>query len=277
MPDYRSKKRLGQHFLTSPEVVQRILGVIDPQPGQAILEIGPGRGALTVPLAQSGAQITAVEFDQDIMPYLNKLLKPYENLKVINQDFLTFDPTKVGLKKFALVGNLPFNITSPVIDWVIKHRHMIDFACLMLQKELATRLTASPKSKDWSPLSIFTQLHFDVIRCFDISAEHFRPRPKVFSTLVKLTPKADVPIKHPALFEEVVRVSFRRRRKLLVNNLVPEIIDTPQYANEILHKFGLSGNCRAEELSIDQFLKLTERLVSCKILPRSSMSDIDCE
>jgi 16S rRNA (adenine1518-N6/adenine1519-N6)-dimethyltransferase len=275
VPTYHAKKRLGQHFLISPEIVPKILGVIDPKPGQAILEIGPGRGALTVPLAQSGAQVIAVEFDRDIMHYLSKLLKSFDNVKVINQDFLTFNPRKVGLEKFALVGNLPFNITSPVMDWVVKHRQMIDFACLMVQKEMAARLTASPKSKDWSPLSIFTQFHFEVNRCFDVSAEHFRPRPKVTSTVVKLTPKDAVPIKHPAQFEKVVRASFRRRRKLLVNNLVPEIIDTPQSAYEILHKLGWSEKCRAEELSIDQFLKLTERLVSCKILPCSSMSDME--
>jgi 16S rRNA (adenine1518-N6/adenine1519-N6)-dimethyltransferase len=267
VPAYHAKKRLGQHFLISPEIVQKILDVIDPKPGQAILEVGPGRGALTVPLAQSGAQVIAVEFDRDIMRYLTKLLKSYDNVEVINKDFLTFDPCDYGLEEFALVGNLPFNITSPVIDWAIKHRLMIDFACLMVQKEMASRLTASPKSKDWSPLSIFTQLHFEVTRCFDVSAEHFRPRPKVTSAVVKLTPKDAVPIEHPAQFEGVVRASFRRRRKLLVNNLVPEIIDTPQSAYEILHKLGWSEKCRAEELSIDQFLKLTKRLVSCKILP----------
>lgn len=266
MSAYRAKKRLGQHFLKSPETVHKILEVIHPKRGQAIIEIGPGRGALTLSLAQSGAQVVAVEFDRDVTRYLNKLVRDYDNVTVVNRDFLTFEPDSIGFTRFTLVGNLPFNITSPVIEWAINHRSMIEHVCLMVQKEMASRLSASPKSKTWSPLSIFTQLHFTVVDCFDVAPEHFHPKPKVTSAVIKLTPKKKAYIEHFAQFEKVVRASFRRRRKLLVNNLVPDIISQPQIAHDILGELGLSEKSRAEELSTKQFLKLTDRLIVHRIL-----------
>jgi len=266
MSAYHAKKRLGQHFLKSPEIVHKILEVIHPRREHAIIEIGPGRGALTLPLVRSGAKVIAVEFDRDVTRYLNKLVRDFDNVTVINGDFLTFEPDSVGLTRFTLVGNLPFNITSPVIEWMIRHHQMIDDACLMVQKEMALRLAASPKSKSWSPLSIFTQLHFDVVYCFDVAPQHFRPKPKVTSAVIKLIPKEKTHIEYFAQFEKVVRASFRSRRKLLLNNLVPDIIPQPQMAREILRKLGLPENCRAEQLSAKQFLTLTDCLKVLKII-----------
>ena len=266
MSTLRPKKRLGQHFLKSPDIVRKILDLVRPQVGLIIVEIGPGRGALTLPLVASGAEVVAVEFDLDAARYLIQRLAKKSNLKVVNQDFLKFEPDRLGLTKFTLVGNLPFNITSPVIDWAINHHSMIERACFMVQKEMAARLAARPNSKDWSPLSIFTQLHFEVVHCFDVAPEHFQPKPKVTSTVITLTPKEKVQIKHFAQFEKVVRTSFRHRRKLLVNNLVPDIISQAQAAREILRELGLPENCRAEQLTTAQFLTLTERLIAHKIL-----------
>ncbi len=266
MSALRPKKRLGQHFLKSPDVIKKICDLVHPQAGQAIVEIGPGRGALTLPLVESGAEVVAVEFDRDAAGYLNRWLAKESNLRVINQDFLTFEPDSVGLTRFTLAGNLPFNITSPVIDWAITHRSMIDRACLMVQKEMAARLSAAPNSKDWSPLSIFTQLHFDVDHHFDVGPQHFQPKPKVTSTVITLTPKERVRIKHLAQFEKVVRTSFRHRRKLLVNNLVPDIITQAQSARQILRELALPENCRAEQLTSAQFLTLTKCLIAHKIL-----------
>jgi len=262
----RPKKRLGQHFLKSPDIVRKIIDLVCPQAGQTIVEIGPGRGALTLPLVESGAEVVAVEFDRDAAQYLIRRSAKQSNLQVVNQDFLKFEPDRLGLTEFTLVGNLPFNITSPVIDWAISHRSMIERACFMVQKEMAARLSAAPSSKDWSPLSIFTQLHFEVVHCFDVAPEHFQPRPKVTSTVITLTPKEKIMIKRSAQFEKVVRTSFRHRRKLLVNNLVPDIIPQAQVAREVLHELGLPENCRAEQLTTAQFLTLTERLVAHKIL-----------
>lgn len=266
MSTLRSKKRFDQHFLKSPDVIKDILELIDPQPGQTIVEIGPGHGALTLPLVASGADIVAVEFDRDAARYLSRRLANKSNLRIVNRDFLQFEPDDAGLSLFILAGNLPFNITSPVIDWAIEHQSMIERACLTVQKEMAARLAAIPNSKDWSPLSIFTQLHFEVVCCFDIAPEHFQPRPKVTSSVITLTPKEKVLIKHSAQFEKLVRASFRQRRKLLINNLVPAIVSRPQTIREILREMELPANCRAEQLTMSQFLILTERLTTHKML-----------
>jgi len=260
------KKRFGQHFLKSPDIVKKILDLINPQHGQTIVEIGPGHGALTLPLVESGAKVVAIEFDREAAAYLSRRLGKHSNLRLINQDFLKFNPNSVGLARFTLVGNLPFNITSPVIDWAIDYCSMITHACFMVQKEMAARLSAMPATKNWSPLSIFTQLHFDVAHCFDVAPRHFQPPPKVTSTVVTLTPGEKVRIEHPTQFERVVRTSFRQRRKLLVNNLVPDIISQPQDAREILRESGFPEKCRAEQLSTAEFLTLTDCLIKRNIL-----------
>ena len=266
MSTFHPKKKFGQHFLKSPDIVKKILDLINPQPGQTIVEIGPGRGALTLPLVESGAKVVAVEFDREAAAYLSKQLGKHPNLRLINQDFLKFDPNSVGLARFTLVGNLPFNITSPVIDWTINHRRMIERACFMVQKEIAARLSAVPATKNWSPLSIFTQLYFDVAHCFDVAPRHFQPPPKVTSTVVTLTPGQKTRIEHPTQFERVVRTSFRQRRKLLAHNLVPDIIPQLQVAREILSESGFPENCRAEQLSTAKFLTLTNCLIKRNIL-----------
>ncbi|UCE23661.1 MAG: 16S rRNA (adenine(1518)-N(6)/adenine(1519)-N(6))-dimethyltransferase, partial [Candidatus Zixiibacteriota bacterium] len=122
MTGYRPKKRLGQNFLRSQVVVEKLVELIDPQPDERIVEIGPGRGALTAALAASGAPITAVEFDRDLMAGLAKLTEKHSNLEILNQDFLNYTPPPGSLK---LVGNIPFNITSPVIDWAVRYRSSI--------------------------------------------------------------------------------------------------------------------------------------------------------
>lgn len=266
MSALRPRKRFAQHFLKSAAVIADIVDTISPREDQCIVEVGPGDGALTRPLLQSGAQIVAVEFDRDAAKYLAQHLSQYPNLKLLNQDFLDFDPAQAGLTSFTLVGNLPYNITSPVIDWIVRHRDLMERACLMVQKEVGARLAAQPNHKDWSPLSIFTQLYYQVRCCFDVAPRHFRPPPRVMSTFVALTRTPEPEIAHPVLFEKVVRASFRQRRKLLVNNLVSNIVATPQAAHAIIKEIGLLPNCRAEQLSTAQFLTLTERLIQHNIL-----------
>jgi 16S rRNA (adenine1518-N6/adenine1519-N6)-dimethyltransferase len=266
MPAYRAKKRLGQNFLRSKAIIDRVLGLAAPGTNDKVVEIGPGRGALTVPLAESGALVWAIEFDRDLMSYLDSLLGTYSNVRLINGDFLGFDPAAEKLDRFKLVGNLPYNITSPVIDWCLKYRDRLVCAVLMVQRELGARVAGSPGSKDWSPLSIFTQSVFGVERCFDVAPSHFTPAPKVTSTVIRLTPHPVPLVRDSAPFEKVVRASFRHRRKLLVNNLVPEIIPDGLTAAEILEQVGLGAKTRAEEVTIEQFLKLTTELVGRKLI-----------
>ncbi|MEA3296626.1 MAG: 16S rRNA (adenine(1518)-N(6)/adenine(1519)-N(6))-dimethyltransferase RsmA [candidate division Zixibacteria bacterium] len=266
MSRYHPKKRLGQNFLKSDEIIRRIVDLVNPRSGQVLVEIGPGQGALTLPLARSGATIVAVEIDNDLIGYLEKSLGQYENVRIVNQDFLLFDPVETGIDKFTLVGNLPYHISSPVMEWIAKRSRMLEQVFLMVQKEVAERLCSSPGSKGWSPLSIFTQLLFDVTNCFTVRPVHFHPRPKVSSTVIKLTPKEELEIRYRTEFERVVRYSFRQRRKLLKNNLVPEIITDTDTALEYFAKVDLPSNTRAEQVTTEHFLKLTDLLVSERYL-----------
>ncbi len=263
MPRYYAKKRLGQNFIKSVGTIRKLVEVINPQRGERIIEIGPGRGAITLSLAESGAKVTAVEYDRDLIPYLKVLLEDHPNVAVIQGDFLEYEP---DFAPFKLVGNLPYNISSPVIDWTVRHHDNITSATYMLQKEVALRLASSPGHKDWSSLAIFTQLYFDIRVCFDISPDHFVPRPKVTSTVVILAPKSPPDIRSYDLFEKVVRQSFTFRRKTLLNNLVPSIVPEAEQLTEILTFLGLDSRVRAEQVSTEMFLELTNELTARKIL-----------
>ncbi len=261
MSAYHAKKRLGQHFLTSEKVVARIVELIGPKADQTILEVGPGRGVLTLPLAQSGATLWAVEFDRDLITYLERMLVKYENVNILQKDFLAFHPEDYSLDRFVLVGNLPYNITSPIIDWCVRYRDRIQQAVFMVQREMAWRITGLPGSKDWSPLGIFTQLYFDATCCFDVPQHAFTPPPEVVSAVIKLTPWPTPPEVDIERLEKVVRASFTQRRKTLINNLVPTIVDDAETAKKHLSELGLSEKSRAEELTIPQFINLTDLLI----------------
>lgn len=258
---YRAKKRLGQNFLKSKDAIERIIDIINPQPGQTIVEVGSGRGALTLPLAESGARIIGVEFDRDLTGYLDKLLRKHDNVTILNQDFLDYDPAEAACEQFTLVGNLPYNISSPVVEWAVRHHDRIPMACLMMQKEVGERLGSSPGKKGWSPAAIFTQLYFEIEVCFSIGPTDFHPRPQVASSVIRLTRKDAPAIEHHLPFSIVVRHAFQQRRKQLVNNLVPDIIPDAKVAQAFFEEIDLSPKVRAEELTTEQFVALTNLLV----------------
>ncbi|MBD3331259.1 ribosomal RNA small subunit methyltransferase A [candidate division GN15 bacterium] len=262
----RASKRFGQHFLTSSPTITRIIELIAPHPDQTIIEIGPGRGALTVPLAQSGADLLAIEFDRDLIEPLQKKLSDYANIRVVQSDILEYTPPE-SVETITLVGNLPYNITSPVIEWVVAHRDRIHRAVFMVQQEMAQRLASEPNSKDWAPIALFTQLHFQIHNRFAVKPEAFTPPPKVTSSVIELTRHANpVKVAHPRAFECVVRAAFAHRRKQLINNLVPEIVELPEALRSLLREIGLDETVRAEQMSTEHFLDLTEHLVARTML-----------
>jgi len=263
---YRAKKRLGQNFLKSKPLIEKIIEIVDSSENDLIIEVGAGRGALTLPMAESGAKVIAIELDRDLIGYLTALLRDFQNVKIINEDFLLFDSENETKADFILVGNLPYNITSPVIDWMVRYHNRIKKAVLMVQKELAERLSAQPGSKHWSPLSIFSQLCFEIKHCFNVKAEHFRPRPKVESAVVQFEPKDISSISNPDKFDKLVRASFQYRRKLLVNNIAEPLGINPDDIRKAFATVGLDANCRAEEISTEKFLKLTEHLTYCNLI-----------
>ena len=265
MAPYHPKKRLGQHFLKSEKIISRIIELVAPAPTDTIIEIGPGRGILTLPLAKSGASVVAIEFDRDVIGYLQKLLASYPKVRLINTDFLSFQPEEEDITSCKLVGNLPYNITSPVLEWVTRYHDMIHHAVFMMQKEVAMRISATPGSKNWSPISIFMQLGFTVEICFDVAPEHFQPPPKVMSAVVSLQPKKVRAISNKALFEKIVRTAFRQRRKQLVSNLAPALVPDKETARNIISQAKLNEQVRAEQLSTEDFLRLTEILATYTI------------
>ena len=266
MAGIRPKKRLGQHFLVSDKIVNSIVELISATPKHAIVEIGPGQGALTFPLSKKGAKLIAIEFDRVLAGQLSKKFENNPNVTILNQDFLNFETESKDLDEFILCGNLPYNISSPVIEWTVKNRKKARKAVFMLQKEVALRLTSSAGSKQWSPLAIFTQLYYETKLCFTVSPKNFEPPPEVDSAVVTLDLKEEPEIKNTDKFELVVRRSFRQRRKLLLNNLVPEIIPDSKTAARIFMELEFGPKVRAEEIESSKFLELTEKLVSLKIL-----------
>ena len=266
MTGIRSKKSLGQHFLVSERIVNSIVELISATPEQAIVEIGPGQGALTWPLSKTGAKLIAVEFDRQLAAQLSSEFKKNSKVTILNQDFLKFEPESKDLDEFILCGNLPYNISSPVIDWTVKNRNKVTKAVFMLQKEVALRLTSTAGSKQWSPLAIFTQLYYETKLCFTVSPENFEPLPDVDSAVVTLDIKKKPEIKNAEKFEQLVRRSFKQRRKLLSNNLIPDIIPDSQTADRIFMELKFGPKVRAEEIESSKFFELTEKLVFLKML-----------
>lgn len=260
MSPYHAKKRLGQNFLQSEEICRRIVELVTPSQQEYLIEIGSGQGALTVPLAESGVRIFAIEFDRDLIGYLSRKLKPFENVHLINEDFLTLTPDDFGVDNFYLVGNLPYNITSPVIDWCCRFRTSIVGATFMVQQEVADRLSAAPGCKDWSPIAIMTQVFFDINQHFTVGPEHFYPSPKVSSAVITLTPYQIARPDIPEIFETLVRVAFRQRRKMLINNLAQNIVSNSTAAGNLLDQVGLDRKIRAEHVTIEKFIELSKLL-----------------
>ena len=203
MTSIRADKRLGQHFLRDNSVIDRLLAVIHPQPGEALLEIGPGLGALTLPLLRETGQLTAIEYDT----------------RLIHADILDVDLGAIPPQpeRWRLVGNLPYNLSSPILFHCLAQRQHIHDMHYMLQKEVVDRITAAPGSKTWGRLSLMAQLWCETTALFDIPPDAFDPPPKVDSAVVRLVPRAAPAwqIDDLATFDETVRLAFAQRRKML--------------------------------------------------------------
>ena len=223
----RARKRFGQHFLEAPWVA-RVLEAVAPHRGDIFLEIGPGPGALTIPLAACVARVTAVEVDRDLAARLARRAPP--NVHVVTADILKADlrgllAVDAHAGRLRVVGNLPYNVSTPIILRLLEAARGPDRPCdatLMVQREVADRLAAGPGGGAYGVLSVLTQVHADVTRLFDLPPGAFRPIPKVHSSLVRLAFRPErVPAGHLATFTTLVRSVFRQRRKVLANALKP--------------------------------------------------------
>jgi 16S rRNA (adenine1518-N6/adenine1519-N6)-dimethyltransferase len=266
----RARKQFGQHFL-EPVWVDKVIQAIDPRPEQVFVEIGPGPGALTRPLAARAGAVMAIEIDRDLAAALTAEAIP--NVTVIQGDFLTtdwFESAEAGQQGAAIrvAGNLPYNVASPIMfrltELYAAGVRLID-ASLMLQREVADRLVAGPGSKEYGVLSILMQHRVDVETVLKLPAGAFRPPPKVLSSLVRLRFRNPEPaVRDEAFFARLVQAVFTRRRKTLANALLAldGPADTPvMRPADTLAAAGIDGSRRPETLSIPEFARLADSYV----------------
>ena len=253
---HRPRKRFGQHFLRDAQVIERLVRAIAPQAGDRLLEIGPGEGVLTRPLLSAGARVLAVELDRDLAASLPQRLGQPAGLEVMQSDILQVDLSELaGGDRLRIVGNLPYNISTPILFYLFEHlRGTIDMH-FMLQKEVVDRLVAEPGSRDYGRLSVMAGFFCEMDWLFDVPPDAFRPPPKVMSAIVRLQPKtldASDRTLLPTL-QDVVRLAFGQRRKTLRNSLRPVLDEAA------IRTAGIDPGLRAERLGLDEFRALADR------------------
>ncbi len=260
-------KALGQHFLTSRPILRKIVDIIAPEKDDLIIEIGAGKGALTFPLADRAGKIIAIEKDKSLIPFL--LENPRTNLVIRQADVLRLDfrnlvaEERAFAGKVKLAGNLPYSISSPLLFKVLEDKDVFSACVFLLQREVAERIGARPGSKDYAPLSILFQRHFDVRLCFTVAPGAFSPPPRVQSSLVALNRRFRplFPVSDEDRFRRFLRMSFAQRRKTLLNNLKSARYPLDLLRDSFQH-LSLEDNVRAEQLSIGRFVDLFERLTN---------------
>ncbi|MBV9217422.1 MAG: ribosomal RNA small subunit methyltransferase A [Acidobacteria bacterium] len=252
--NHRPKRSLGQNFLRDVGVVRRIVDAVGLNPGERVVEIGPGEGALTSILLERRADVTAVEFDRELVLFLQR--KFGGRVTVIEADALSVDLSSlVGASPVKLAANLPYNISTPILQRLIDHRDLFSSLVLMFQREVAKRITAMSGTRDRGYLTVISEMAFDIEYLFDVPPGAFYPVPKVWSAVVRLTPKSTS--LDEKQFKELVSRGFTHKRKILANNLGPYYPDL----SDMLSVAGLSSKCRAEELSLADWKRLAGLLL----------------
>ena len=254
MQKIKPLKRFGQNYLTDNNILEKIFYEMAPLPGDSLIEIGPGLGALTGKLLKSSADLTAVEIDKRV---IDDLRFKYPGLKVIAGDFLKldlYDFIVKGKDKLRIVGNIPYNLTSPILFKMIESNNIIRDSVLMVQLEVARRITAQKGTKDYGILAVIIQQFADVKICFKVSPNVFYPKPKVYSAVIHIFFKDDcLSGEEKDLFIKIVKASFGNRRKTLKNSLSNSI-----FANINFTDSEIDLSLRAEQLDMGDFLKLTK-------------------
>lgn len=252
---HRARKRFGQNFLQDTGVINHIIRAINPQPDDHLVEIGPGQGALTEQLSASGGQLDVIELDRDLVPGLLAAFSVNPRFKLHSADALKFDfaALAANTQPLRVVGNLPYNISTPLIFKLLENTAIIKDMYFMLQLEVVDRLSATPGGKDWGRLGIMAQYHCAVDKLFEVPPEAFNPRPKVRSAIVKLAPwrESPWPSCDTKALRKVVQTAFGQRRKTLRNNL-KGLIDTTR-----LEALNIDPGARAETLELTQFIEIT--------------------
>jgi 16S rRNA (adenine1518-N6/adenine1519-N6)-dimethyltransferase len=255
MTAHRARKRFGQHFLTDPGVIDAIVSSIHPSSQDVIVEIGPGRGAITSILARQAGHLHAIELDRDLAAKLRKTYADNTSVSIHEADALSFDFASLG-DRLRIVGNLPYNISTPLLFHLLKFRDRILDMHFMLQKEVVERMTASPGSKAYGRLGIMLGCHLDIEALFDVDRLAFEPPPAVTSAVVRLNPLSPdtfVIEDEPGL-STLVATAFMQRRKTLRNSL-RKVADARDF-----EALGIDAGLRPEQLTIAEYVSLSNHL-----------------
>ena len=267
-PDPLPAKRFGQHFLRDKRIIQRIIDALAPQPHETIIEIGPGAGALTTQLVERAGRVIAVEFDNRLAPLLNEQFGKYPNFKLILADALTTDfcAEIAPAREARLVANLPYNISTAILQRLIEQRECLRELVVMLQREVVERMTAPPGSSERGFLSVLVETYCETEKLFDVGPGAFRPPPKVWSSVIRLIPKREVSLPREGLFWEVVGNGFSKKRKTIFNNLrsatgnLAEVLKRNGGASIVLCKAEVELQRRAETLTIDEWTRIVRAM-----------------
>jgi len=266
----RAKKRLGQNFLVDETYARRIVGALGPRAGETVIEIGPGRGALTSLLLESGAQVVAVELDRELVPVLRERFARHENFRLFEADALRVDfCTAVEPATSArVVANLPYNISTAILQRLVEQRRCVPEMVLMLQREVVERITAPPGSAARGYLTVLVETFCESEALFDVPPGAFRPVPKVWSTVARLRARegADAGLDE-RMFLRLVGAGFAQKRKTILNNLrsapadLLGLVEAAGGASTLLEDAGLDPRRRAEALTLAEWVGLTKTLL----------------
>ncbi len=256
---HRARKRFGQHFLTSPEIIEQIVAAIAPTAGQTIVEIGPGQAAITDPLAACSTKLHAIEFDRDLVATLTKRFAAQDHVTIHEADALKFDFSTLG-QQLRIVGNLPYNISTPLLFHLLNYKEHILDAHFMLQKEVVDRMSAEPGSKSFGRLTVMLGCQMEIVPLFDVPPNAFSPPPRVISSVVRMRPipEPGYEIRNVALLADIVRTAFSRRRKTLRNALQGHA-DVSE-----IEAAGISVGDRPEQIGIAAWVNLANLLDNVK-------------
>lgn len=253
--DIKMSKKLGQNFLIKRGIVDEIVHAAELAPGEPVLEVGPGIGTLTQGLAQSGADVTAIELDRRLLEVLDTTLASYDNVRIVHGDVLKLDvPTIMNHKPFKVVANLPYYITTPIIMSLLESKLPIERLVVMVQKEVALRMVAKPGTKDYGALSVAVQYYTEPDIVLDVPPKSFLPAPAVTSSVIRcvLRDKPPVDVIDEKLFFRVVKAGFAQRRKTFANTMKTTGLSKDRI-EELLAKANIDGQRRGETFTLQEF------------------------
>jgi 16S rRNA (adenine1518-N6/adenine1519-N6)-dimethyltransferase len=267
---HHPSKRFGQNFLTDQRIISRIIAALNPGADETIVEIGPGKGALTGPLLQQAGHVVAVEFDRNLIPALAEMFGTQENFKLVESDALVTDFCAQirPMLQARVVANLPYNISTAILQRLIEQRHCLTEMVLMLQREVVERITAPAGSTERGYLSVFVEAYCENEKLFDVAPGSFRPAPKVWSSVVRLIsrPQIAADVRDEQLLWQIVSAGFAQRRKTILNNLrnapspVQEIVRNNGGASIVLCRAEVDLQRRAETLTLEEWARIARAL-----------------